>query len=181
MCVCYKQYMVRPWSITRSEAEYLEIFDTGCDVLFIKLFAEVKHVRWEQGFPIGPVERNRVKELQFQRMVTKIIIQSEQLTSYLTWNILHWPQASRRTMAATSWRSDRWGENHGWNSTSKSGFIKTCAGQRALHNAWPSTGHAARQQWRPVSQPSHLIVIVKNISEKREITKKTRLRKRRIP
>ena len=30
--------------VIETEAEYLKIFDTGGDVLFIKLFAEVEHV-----------------------------------------------------------------------------------------------------------------------------------------
>ena len=35
---------------------YLEIFDTGGNVLLIKLFAEVKHVGGEQGLAVCPSE-----------------------------------------------------------------------------------------------------------------------------
>ena len=78
------------------------------------------------GVPHWPCWKKPSKGTSVSKNGTKIIIRSEQSTSAcrnLTWNILHWPRASRRTMAATSWRSDRWGENLGWNPTYKSGFI----------------------------------------------------------
>ena len=57
--------MVKSWSITQTEAEYLEIFDTGGNVFFIKLFAEVKHVGGEQGLAVCPSEgETEVNETQ---------------------------------------------------------------------------------------------------------------------
>ena len=63
-----------PWSLSLSliwkrkkdhKTIYLEIFDTGCNVLLIKLFAEVKHVGGEQGLPVCPSEeKTEVNETQ---------------------------------------------------------------------------------------------------------------------
>ena len=158
MCVCYKQYMVRPWSMERSGIPWNIWHRLRCSLHQTLRSGQACAMR--TGVPHWPYWKKPSNGTSVSKNGTKIIIRSEQSTSAcrnLTWNILHWPRASRRTMAATSWHSDRWGENLGWNPTSKSSFIKTCAGQRAPHNAWPSTEHAARQQWRPVSQPSHLI------------------------
>ena len=48
-----------------SKTGYLEIFDTGGNVLLIKLFAEVKHVGGEQGLAVCPSEgKTEVNETQ---------------------------------------------------------------------------------------------------------------------
>ena len=63
-----------PWSLSVSliwkrkkdqKTIYLEIFNTGGNVLLIKLFAEVKHVGGEQGLAVCPSEgETEVNETQ---------------------------------------------------------------------------------------------------------------------
>ena len=46
LCAWYKGtiFFVGAAKKKKARTVYLEVFDTGCNVLFIKLFAEVKHM-----------------------------------------------------------------------------------------------------------------------------------------